>query len=186
MYGEDREAISALMYHLKNGCKKPPRKTEATIKSNHKEKFQKLASLFQKLSDSEITELYDLCLADLHTEGISHTLPDKYKPLDDVAALYQFPSYVFMLLQYAYSLRCELFHGNKSTPIIYSYNDRCIGELRVVNYFLNAFLTHEIPLLYTTDYYGNMHNDLVSLMNSGLLDPSGKQNKYNDFINEHQ
>lgn len=185
MCGIDSNGISAMMYHLKNNCRKPQRNDESTTKANNKEAFQQLASLFQRLSDDEISELYSLCLSDLRAPGIVHNLPEKYAALDTVSSLYGFPSFIFVLLQYAYSLRCELFHGNKATPIFCSYNDRSIGELRVVNYFLDSYLGNEIPLLFTTNYYTPMHNDVVALMNivaAKRNDPT----PYSTFIRDHQ
>ena len=184
LYNSDVNSISAMMYHLKAGCFKPTRKDENTYKANNKQAFEKLVSTFQKLSDTEISELYELCLADLNATGLSHTLPEKYASLDRVSKLYGFPSYVFLVLQSSYALRCELFHGNKSTPIFCAYNDRSIGELRVINFFLDSFLKSEIPLLFTTDYYNNMHNDIVALMNSGSLDyDKHRCNLYDEFVN---
>lgn len=101
--------------------------------------------------------------------------------LDDVSKLYNFPSYVFVILQYAYSLRCELFHGNKAAPIFSFYNDRSIGELKVVNYFLDSYLSNEIPLLFTTNYYDSMHNDVVALMNI-IAATNSNPNPYTTFI----
>lgn len=165
MYGKDANGISAMMYHLKNNCRKPSRNDESDTKANNTEAFQQLASLFQRLSDDEISELYTLCLSDLRATGIVHSLPQKYAALDTVSRLYGFPSYLFVILQYAYSLRCELLYGNKATPIFCSYNDRSIGELKVVNHFLDSYLCNEIPLLFTTNYYDAMHNDVAALMN---------------------
>lgn len=181
MYGKDTNGISALMYHIKNNCRKPSRSDESNIKSSNKEAFQQLASLFQRLSEDEVSELCELCLSDLQADGIVHRLPPKYKALDDVSKLYNFPSYVFFILQYAYSLRCELFHGNKAAPIFSFYNDRSIGELKVVNYFLDSYLSNEIPLLFTTNYYDSMHNDVVALMNI-IAATNSNPNPYTTFI----
>lgn len=185
IYGKDANGISAMMYHLKNNCRKPSRDAESNTKANNKAAFQQLASLFQRLSDEEISELYSLCLSDLRATGIVHSLPPKYAPLDVVSRLYNFPSYLFIILQYAYSLRCELFHGNKATPIICSYNDRSIGELRVVNYFLDSYLSNEIPLLFTTNYYDSMHNDVIALMNI-VASSNNNPTPYTTFIRNNQ
>ena len=82
MYGKDTNGISALMYHIKNNCRKPSRSDESNIKSSNKEAFQQLASLFQRLSEDEVSELCELCLSDLQADGIVHRLPPKYKALD--------------------------------------------------------------------------------------------------------
>lgn len=184
LLSNDSNCISALMYHLKAGINKLSRNAAKTIFDNNKDKFKQLSILFQKMSDEEIAELYTLSLNDLNTNGIIHALPEKYTILDTVSSLFSIPSYVYILLQHTYSLRCSLFHGNQAVPIICSYNDRNIGELKVINYFLDSFLGNEIPLLYSTDYYSNMRNDIIALMDSGLLNT--RQNLYSEYIRTHQ
>ena len=62
-------------------------------------------------------------------------------------------AYAFVLLPYAYYLRCKYVHGNKATILFAAYHDAELAALRVVNYFLSEYLKQEIPAMFDENYF---------------------------------
>ena len=110
----DSGSISALMHLQKPGTQKP---TEEEEKNAVKAKmYDSVSVLLQKLSQEEIEDLYRISLSGLSDQEQS-ILPDRYKPIQDVADQFQMPAYTFLLLQFPYYWRCNYFHGNKPTTM---------------------------------------------------------------------
>lgn len=53
--------------------------------------------------------------------------------------------YGAVLCEYGYYLRCRYFHGNKTTTLFSTYNEREVHIFKTINYFLNKFLLEYIP-----------------------------------------
>ena len=166
----DSGSISALMHLQKPGIHKP---TEEEEKKAVKDKmYDSVSVLLQKLSQEEIEDLYRISLSGLSDQEQS-ILPDRYKPIQDVADRLQMPAYTFLLLQFPYYWRCNYFHGNKPTTIISAFNDRSIAVLRTINYFLDSFLCDEIPKLLRDDFfddnfYTNVKRAVNNRTNNGI------------------
>lgn len=166
----DSGSISALMHLQKPGTQKP---TEEEEKNAVKAKmYDSVSVLLQKLSQEEIEDLYRISLSGLSDQEQS-ILPDRYKPIQDVADQFQMPAYTFLLLQFPYYWRCNYFHGNKPTTIISAFNDRSIAVLRTINYFLDSFLCDEIPKLLRDDFfddnfYANVKRAVNNRTNNGI------------------
>ena len=62
--------------------------------------------------------------------------------------LSQISAWGFMLLDYAYYMRCKYFHGNKATVLFSAINDREISALRCLNVFLGNYLKEAIPEMF--------------------------------------
>lgn len=149
----DSGSISALMYLQKPETLKP---TEEDEKKVIKAKmYDSVSVLLQKLSQEEIEDLYRITLRGLSDQEQS-MLPDRYKPIQNVADQLHIPTYTFLLLQFPYYWRCNYFHGNKPTTIISAFNDRSIAVLRTINYFLDSFLCDEIPKLLRDDFFDDI------------------------------
>ena len=123
-------------------------------------------------SVEEIEDLYRISLSGLSDQEQS-ILPDRYKPIQDIADQFQMPAYTFLLLQFPYYWRCNYFHGNKPTTIISAFNDRSIAVLRTINYFLDSFLCDEIPKLLRDDFfddnfYTNVKRAVNNRTNNGI------------------
>ena len=60
----------------------------------------------------------------------------------------QISAWGFLLLDYAYYMRCKYFHGNKTTVLFSAVNDREICALRCLNVFLGNYLREAIPAMF--------------------------------------
>lgn len=72
-----------------------------------------------------------------------------YNPLYEAAGKIGLPLYVYLLLIYPYQLRCSYFHGSKAQPVISGYRDPEIFDLKIINRFLERYLTEKIPVILT-------------------------------------
>lgn len=59
----------------------------------------------------------------------------------------------FLLLEYAYHMRCKYFHGNKATILFTGFNDREIAAFRCLNVFLGNYLREAIPGMFREDWF---------------------------------
>lgn len=62
-------------------------------------------------------------------------------------------AYAYILLEYAYYLRCKYVHGNKATILFAAYHDAELTALRVVNHFLSEYLKQVIPVMFDENYF---------------------------------
>lgn len=59
----------------------------------------------------------------------------------------------FLLLDYAYYMRCKYFHGSKATILFTGFNDREIAAFRCLNVFLGNYLREAIPGMFREDWF---------------------------------
>lgn len=70
----------------------------------------------------------------------------------------------FLLLDYAYHMRCKYFHGNKATILFTGFNDREIAAFRCLNVFLGNYLRQAIPEMFREDWFTQ---DMFDAVNAG-------------------
>lgn len=68
----------------------------------------------------------------------------------------------FLLLDYAYYMRCKYFHGNKATILFTGFNDREVAALRCLNVFLGNYLREAIPGMFSEDWFTKDMFDAVN------------------------
>ena len=85
------------------------------------------------------------------------SLPPHFKPTFNLEictfSLLNVSAYAFVLLVYAYYLRCKYIHGNKATILFAAYHDAELAALRVVNRFLSEYLKQAIPETFNENYF---------------------------------
>ena len=144
----DARSIGALLRILECGEKKPTRdEKDANIKD-----YGALKEHLQQLTYAETELLYE----DLYV----HRKELEYCPagtlgmhLKTCTAHARMSAYGYMLLEYAYYLRCRYIHGGKATVLFATYQDAELAALRIVNYFLSQYLKKEIPAMFDSDYF---------------------------------
>lgn len=67
----------------------------------------------------------------------------------------------FLLLEYAYHMRCKYLHGNKATILFTGFNDREIAAFRCLNVFLGNYLREAIPEMFREDWFDRDKFDAV-------------------------
>ena len=144
----DAGSISALLRILECGEKKPSRdEKDANIKD-----YGALKEHLQQLSHAETESLYEDLFA--HRKELEYcpagTLGMHLKTCVTHAKI---SAYGYILLEYAYYLRCRYIHGGKATVLFATYQDVELAALRVVNYFLAQYLKQEIPAMFDPVYF---------------------------------
>lgn len=67
-------------------------------------------------------------------------------------------AYGYLLIEYAYYLRCNYLHGSKTTTLFCAYNDPELDAFRAMNLFLGEFLKEMIPEIFRDDWFtGDMY-----------------------------
>lgn len=59
----------------------------------------------------------------------------------------------FLLLEYAYYMRCKYFHGNKATVLFAAANDPEIAAFRTLNALLSDYLREAIPGMFAQGWF---------------------------------
>lgn len=59
----------------------------------------------------------------------------------------------FLVLDYAYYIRCHYLHGEKTTILFTAANDPELAAFRALNIFLGEFLKEMIPLIFRDDWF---------------------------------
>ena len=67
----------------------------------------------------------------------------------------------FLLLEYAYHMRCKYLHGNKATILFTAFNDREVAAFRCLNVFLGNYLREAIPQMFREDWFTKEMYDAV-------------------------
>lgn len=106
-----------------------------------------------KVEDYE--DLYEASIQELKGEGLT----EKYHELSEIANEFGVKLFSYILLVFAYRIRCEFFHGEVNTLLIIGYNDYKIHVLEMVNYFIDRFLTEKISFLFTDDFSHMIRTD---------------------------
>lgn len=148
LLGNDAGSIGALLRILECGEKKPSRdQKDANIKD-----YSALKEHFQQLSHTETESLYEDLYA--NRKELEYCPAGKLgMHLKTCIAHAKMSAYGYILLEYAYYLRCRYIHGGKATVLFASYQDIELSALRVVNYFLAQYLKLEIPAMFDPDYF---------------------------------
>lgn len=66
--------------------------------------------------------------------------------------MYNITPYGYLLTQYSYNTRCNLFHANKPISLFSFSNDPDIKCLKIVNYILEEFIETNLPLWFSHQY----------------------------------
>ena len=148
LLGNDAHTIGALFRILEWGSKKPSKaEKDANIKD-----YGALKDYLQELDEPEIIAL--------HEDLFNHRTDTDYVPEGQLGKHLQIcidhakiSAYAYILLEYAYYLRCKYVHGNKATILFAAYHDAELAALRVVNYFLSEYLKQEIPAMFDENYF---------------------------------
>ena len=144
----DRDSISKLVRLLGCGEKMPSEK----VRNENVKDYGALKDYLQYLSDSEIEQF--------HISLYEHKSDLTYSPDGAVGVHIEkclkhanVSAYAFVLLVYAYYLRCKYIHGNKTTILFAAYHDAELAALRVVNCFLSEYLKRAIPAMFDANYF---------------------------------
>ena len=148
LLGDDAGSISSLLKILEIGNTKPSRaEKEANIKD-----YGALKDYLQELDEPEIIALY----GDLY----NHRTDTDYVPEGELGKHLKIcidhakmSAYAYILLEYAYYLRCKYVHGNKTTVLFAAYHDAELAALRVVNCFLSKYLKQAILAMFNENYF---------------------------------
>lgn len=65
---------------------------------------------------------------------------------------YNITPYGYLLTQYSYNTRCNLFHANKPISLFSFSNDPDIQCLKIINYILEDFIETNLPLWFSSQY----------------------------------
>ena len=144
----DAGSISALLEILEIGNIKPRRaEKETNIKD-----YGALKDYLHELDEPEVISL--------HEDLYNHRTDMDYVPegrlgehLKTCIEHAKMSAYAYILLEYAYYLRCKYVHGNKATILFAAYHDAELAALRVVNYFLAEHLKQSIPAMFDENYF---------------------------------
>ena len=148
LLGNDADTIGALLRILECGSKKPSRaEKETNIKD-----YGALKDYLHELDEPKVISL--------HEDLYNHRTDMDYVPegrlgehLKTCIEHAKMSAYAYILLEYAYYLRCKYVHGNKATILFAAYHDAELAALRVVNYFLSEYLKQEIPAMFDENYF---------------------------------
>lgn len=144
----DRAAMSKLVRILGCGVETP---SEAMRNENAKD-YGAMKDYLQQISIPEIEQFHAAlyrCRCD-HTYVPEGSMGSHLKKCMEHSHL---SAYAFILLAYAYYLRCKYVHGNKTTVLFAAFHDAELAALRVVNYFLSEYLKQEIPAMFDENYF---------------------------------
>ena len=86
---------------------------------------------------------------------------EKYNGLFDLADHLGVSLYTFLLVIYPYWLRCNYFHGSKAQPILAAYIDPEYRDLKLINTFLERFLSTSIPKMFCAKRLSDNEVDLI-------------------------
>ena len=109
--------------------------------------YKLVSDCFCGLSEKDIESFYTECQSGELSEryqavrNICSDIKNTFNYQKDVSPL------AFVTFEYAYFLRCKYFHGSAPTLLFTKSFGPEISSLRVVNYFLEAFLNTNIPNL---------------------------------------
>ena len=118
----------------------------------NKSRYGAIKSYLQPLPREELPELYRQLL--LHRSD-----PDWFPQTPLGEHLREFlpgtgaSCWGFLVLDYAYYIRCHYLHGEKTTILFTAANDPEISAFRALNVFLGQFLTEMIPLIFRDDWF---------------------------------
>jgi hypothetical protein len=122
------------------------------VRNANAKDYGALKDYLQYLSDSELKQF--------HISLYEHKSDLTYSPdgavgdhLKKCIKHANVSAYAFVLLAYAYYLRCKYIHGNKTTILFAAYHDAELAALRVVNYFLSEYLKQAIPETFNKNYF---------------------------------
>jgi len=92
----------------------------------------------------------------------------KYKDINKMLETYlsqkkiDITAYGCLIIDYAYKMRCELFHANKPIPIVLLKEDCELKILKLINGLLEAFLLENIPAAFADDFISKKTSYIMS------------------------
>lgn len=142
----DGAFIGALLRITDMGTEKTSQKK---VKA-HKSEYGAMKSYLNAVED----------LAALHTELYAHRTDKAYVPegplgdhLRTCIKRTGMSAYGFILLDYAYYIRCNYLHGSKPTILFAAANDPELAAFRTLNLFLREFLKEILPQMFREDWF---------------------------------
>ena len=81
--------------------------------------------------------------------------------LRECCALSGASAWGFLCLDYAYYIRCNYLHGDKTTILFTAATDPELAAFRTLNVFLGEFLKEMIPLVFRENWFTEGTYDLV-------------------------
>lgn len=143
----DSLSIGALAYII-GGNYKIISPTEAISLNN---KYFETEKILGSIKKDNYERFYEECLSDITQDNINHD--EKYMTLSQISACFEVPVYVYLLLGYPYHWRCKYLHGNYIAPLFVEYNSDEVKCLKLLNYFMDRFLSKEIPAMFKQSYW---------------------------------
>lgn len=142
----------------------------------------------------KIAGLNALQIETLYDDSISNIESDTPFEDDDIESLndeiknrFGVPLYLAVSFILSYELRNGYFHGNKTTPAIYDFNNKEISMLKLSNFFLMSFLNEYLPSLFdeenfltATDVF-NIFELLARTRNATATNPRKKYERSNNI-----
>lgn len=128
--GRDRECINKLLQHYNLGNEISTRKKRAAIAIKIKQLLEQSGSV-----DSILDQLKDTNDNDLKS---------KIKEVLDKNKLYNIQPYGYIIMDYAYYYRCNIYHADKPLPLSLCKDDSDYKSIAVINDLLEEFLDDKL------------------------------------------
>ena len=156
--GGDSCCIGALMRVL--GCgERLPSKTDRS--ETYKTQYGAMKTCLQNYTMEELEQLYKELYEVRRSPGY---VPDRGTVMRDDLREHltncinrgskpRLSAWGFLLLDYAYYMRCKYFHGSKATILFTGFNDREIAAFRCLNVFLGNYLREVIPEMFSEGWF---------------------------------
>ena len=155
----DAIGISALMRYY--GCgehlrpqaeRRTPTGPDKDKQENYHPQYGAVKSLLRQIPREDLPDFY----RQLYAHRTDYTwIPEG--PLGEHLKLCQercrMSSWGFLLFEYAYYIRCNYLHGNKTTVLFTASNDPEVAAFRALNVFLGEYLKEVIPQMFGEDWF---------------------------------
>jgi len=158
--GKDASSIGAMSFYLCGNY----RKINPEIARSLWLEYINLERYLGRIELSDIDQFYEDLLELNSADEPSSMLQEKYDKLYSLAEPFEVSPYVLILIGYPYHWRCKYLHGNYIAPLFCAHNDDELRMLTVCNYFMDKFLTDEIPNMFSDDYWNEKKYDSVIRM----------------------
>ena len=150
--GSDAVCIGALMRVLDRG---EAMSSQADRKNTFRTQYGATKSLLRFYNREELHALYEQLL-EHRTDR--HWVPDGPlgEHLKDCLVRPRrenFSAWGFLLLDYAYYMRCNYLHGDKTTILFSAANDPELAAFRALNVFLGEYLKEAIPQMFREGWF---------------------------------
>lgn len=113
-------------------------------KEEYKTAYKMMQYTLPEYVSSNLEQLYNESKENINKSVKASDFIELYKIVEPL----NLSLYVFLLIVFPYHIRCNIFHGSNVIPIVASYKDLEISNLRIVNMYLEKFLSDNIPHLF--------------------------------------